>query len=137
MPVRAAGTFDVKVIPQGTPDTVGGVALGRMSIDKTFHGDLEGTSKGEMLTGSTEANGSAVYVAIERVSGTLQGRRGTFVLMHQGTMSRDGRHLTVVIAPNSATGELAGLAGTLAINIVDRKHFYELEYQLPEEKKTK
>ncbi|MEJ7812059.1 MAG: DUF3224 domain-containing protein [Gemmatimonadaceae bacterium] len=131
MTARASGSFDVKVIPQGTPDNADPDALGRMTIDKQFHGDLAGTSKGEMLATSTSAHGSAVYVAIERVTGTLRGRSGSFVLMHQGTMTRDAQQLTVTVAPASGTGALVGLAGTMTITIVGKQHLYELEYTLP------
>lgn len=130
-PTRATGTFDVKVLPQGTPDTADGIALGRMSIDKQFHGDLEAVSRGEMLTSRLES-GSAAYVAIERVTGTLNGRRGSFVLMHQGTMNRESQKLTVVVVPDSGIGQLAGLTGTMTITIVDKKHLYEFTYTLPE-----
>ena len=126
------GTFDVKVIPQGTADTADGIALGRMSIDKQFHGDLEAASKGEMLTSSLESNGSAAYVAIERVIGTLNGRKGSFALMHQGTMNKVSQKLTVTVVPDSGTGELTGLSGTMTITIVEKKHFYEFSYELPE-----
>lgn len=128
---QAKGTFDVKVIPQGAPDTAEGIALGRMSIDKQFHGDLEGTSKGEMLTSGQESNGSRAYVAIERVIGTLNGRRGSFALMHQGTMNKESQHLTVTVVPDSGAGELAALTGTMTITIVDKKHLYEFSYALP------
>jgi hypothetical protein len=128
---QAKGTFDVKVIPQGTPDTADGIALGRMSIDKQFHGELEAASKGEMLTSGNETNGSAAYVAIERVTGTLGGRRGSFALMHQGTMNRESQKLTVVVVPDSGTGQLAGLTGTMTITIVDKKHLYDFTYSLP------
>jgi hypothetical protein len=131
MTQRATGSFDVKIIPHGSADTTDSVALARMSIDKQFHGDLQATSKGEMVTAGIEANGSAAYVAMERVTGTLHGRSGTFVLMHSATMTRDFRYLTVTIVPALATGELVGISGTLTINIVDRQHLYELEYQLP------
>lgn len=130
-PTRATGTFDVKVLPQGTPDTADGIALGRMSIDKQFHGDLEAISKGEMLTSRLESNGSAAYVAIERVTGTLNGRRGSFALMHQGTMNRESQKLTVVVVPDSGTGQLEGLTGTMTITIVEKKHLYEFTYSLP------
>src|SRR5688572_877522 len=103
---HATGTFDVKVVQQGTPDTADGISLGRMSLDKQFHGDLEATSKGEMLTSGLESNRSAAYVAIERVVGTLNGRRGSFALMHQGTMTKEGQKLTVVVVPDSGTGQL-------------------------------
>jgi hypothetical protein len=128
---HANGSFDVKVVPQGTPDTAAGIALGRMSVDKQFHGGLEGTSKGEMVTGMNEGTGAAAYVAIERVTGTLDGRSGSFVLMHSGTMTRDARQLVVTVAAASGTGQLIGLTGTLAINIVEGKHFYEFDYTLP------
>jgi hypothetical protein len=128
---HAKGTFDVKVLPQGTPDTADGIALGRMSIDKQFHGDLEAASKGEMLTSGLESNGSAAYVAIERVIGTLNGRKGSFALMHQGTMNKVSQKLTVVVVPDSGIGELAGLSGTMTITIVEKKHFYEFSYTLP------
>jgi hypothetical protein len=128
---QAKGTFDVKVVPQGNPDTAEGIALGRMSLDKQFHGDLEATSKGEMLTSSLESNGSAAYVAIERVIGTLNGRKGSFALMHQGTMNRESQKLTVMVVPDSGTGQLAGLSGTMTITIVDKKHLYDFAYTLP------
>lgn len=129
---HATGTFDVKLVPQGTPDTAQGIALARMSIDKQFHGDLDATSKGEMLSSGTEANGSAAYVAIERLTGTLHGHSGSFVLMHSGTMTREAQRLTVSVAPGSGTGELAGIAGTMTIRIVEKKHYYDFEYALPE-----
>jgi hypothetical protein len=101
-----------------------------MSIDKQFHGDLEGTSKGQMLTAGTAVEGSAGYVAIERVSGMLHGRRGTFVLQHSGTMTRGAPQLSVTVVPDSATGELVGLAGKMTITISDGKHSYDFEYTL-------
>ena len=129
--IHATGTFDVKVIPQGTPDSADGIALGRMSLDKQFHGDLEATSKGEMLTSGQETNGSAAYVAIERVVGTLKGQRGSFALMHQGTMNKVSQNLTVVVVPDSGTGQLTGLTGSMTITIADKKHLYEFAYSLP------
>ncbi len=127
MTTYASGTFDVKLTPQETQDKA--AAIGRMSIDKQFHGDLEATSKGEMLA-SSESNGSAAYVALERVTGTVSGRSGSFVLMHNGTMTRDVQELSVSVVPGSATGQLEGLAGKMTINIVDKKHLYEFEYTL-------
>jgi hypothetical protein len=127
---QAKGTFDVKVVPQGAPDTAEGISLGRMSLDKQFHGDLEATSKGEMLTSGQESNGSAAYVAIERVIGTLNGRRGAFALMHQGTMNKESQKLTVVVVPDSGTGQLASLTGTMTITIIDKKHLYDFAYSL-------
>jgi len=130
MTTHASGSFEVQINPQAQ-DNAEGSTLGRMSIDKQFHGDLEGTGKGEMLTAGTDT-GSAVYVAIERVTGTLQGRNGTFVLVHHGTMTRDAQQLTITVVPDSGTDQLVGLAGTMAINIVDGKHLYDFEYSLAE-----
>jgi hypothetical protein len=104
-----------------------------MSIDKQFQGDLEATSVGEMLTAGTAVKGSAGYVAVERVSGTLAGRRGTFVLQHTGTMTRGTPQLSVTVVPDSGTGELAGLTGTLAITIADGTHSYDFDYAIDEE----
>jgi len=129
---RASGTFEIKLIPLATDDKAEGATLGRMSIDKQFHGDLEATSKGEMLTAGTDVKGSAGYVAIERVSGTLHGRSGTFVLQHSGTMTRGAPHLTVTVVPDSGTGQLVGLAGKMEIKIADEKHSYDFEYTLAE-----
>jgi hypothetical protein len=103
-----------------------------MSIDKQFHGDLEATSKGQMLSAVTAVKGSAGYVAIERVSGTLHGRSGTFVLQHSGTMTRGAPQQSVTVVPDSGTGQLVGLAGKMTINITDGKHSYEFEYSLAE-----
>jgi hypothetical protein len=125
---HASGAFDVKLTPQGTDD---GVIPARMIIDKQFHGDLEAVSRGEMLTALTGVEGSAGYVAIEQVNGTLHGRRGTFVLQHSGTMTRGAPQLSVTVVPDSGTDQLAGLAGTMAINIAGGEHSYEFEYNLP------
>jgi hypothetical protein len=103
-----------------------------MTIDKQFHGDLEATSKGEMLAAGTAVKGSAGYVAMEKVTGTLKGRTGTFVLQHTGTMNRGEPQLSVTVVPDSGTGQLAGLTGKMAINIADGKHSYEFEYTLAE-----
>jgi hypothetical protein len=129
---RAAGTFEVKLIPQ-KPDNESAVSanFGRMSIDKTFHGDLEGTSKGEMLAAMTAVEGSAGYVAMERVTGTIGGRIGVFALQHSATGNRGVRQLSITVVPDSATDELTGLTGSLKIEIVDGKHFYEFDYTLP------
>lgn len=128
---RATGTFEVKLAPLPTYETAEGAMLGRMSIDKEFRGDLVGTSRGEMLTAFTSVKGSAGYVAIERVSGTLQGRSGTFVLQHSGTMTRGAPRLVVTVVPDSGTGALAGLAGTMQIDTSGGKHAYTFEYTLP------
>ena len=128
---RASGTFEVKVSPQAMDEKTD-ASLGRMSIDKQFHGDLDGTSKGEMLSASTSVKGSAGYVAIEQVSGILNGRRGSFVLQHSGTMTRGEPQLTISVVPDSGTGQLTGLAGKMTITITDGKHSYEFEYTLAE-----
>ena len=131
--MRASGIFEVKVNVQKADNKEAESAkLGRMSLDKQFHGELEATSAGEMLSVGTEVKGSAGYVAIERVNGTLHGRAGTFALQHSGTMTRGEPQLSVTVVPDSGTGELVGIAGKMTINIVDRKHFYEFEYTLPE-----
>lgn len=133
MPAHATGPFDVKLTPQ---DDKIDPTLGRMTIEKTFHGDLEGTSKGQMLTASTDVKGSAGYVAIERVTGTLHTsagpRAGSFSLQHIGTLTRGAPELSIIVVPDSGTGQLVGLAGKLNIHIVDGKHSYEFEYTLPE-----
>jgi hypothetical protein len=130
---QASGTFEVKLAPQ-KPDNAEAEAakLGRMSIDKRFFGDLDATSKGEMLSAMTEVKGSAGYVALERVSGTLHGRSGAFVLQHSGTMTRGAPQLSITVVPDSGTSQLAGLAGAMTIKIADGKHFYEFDYTLPE-----
>ena len=125
---RAIGTFDVSLKPLPMDDDPATQLLGRMSIDKQFHGDLEGTSKGEMLTAGTGVKDSAGYVAIERVSGTLHGRTGTFVLQHSATMTRGVPQLTITVVPDSGTGDLAGLAGTMAITIAGGKHSFDFDY---------
>jgi len=127
---RAIGTFDVKLTPQAAEDQGGGAAVGRLTLDKRFHGDLEATSKGQMLAARTGVQGSAGYVAIELVSGTLHGRTGTFVLQHSGTMDRGAPQLTVTVVPDSGTGELVGLAGSMVIDVADGKHSYVFEYTL-------
>jgi hypothetical protein len=128
---HAAGTFEVKVTPQ-KPDNkeAESANLGRMSIDKQFHGDLEGTSKGEMLSAMSDVKGSAGYVAMERVTGALHGRSGAFVLQHNGTMTRGEPQLSVTVVPDSGTGELAGLSGKLTIRIDGKQHFYEFDYAI-------
>jgi hypothetical protein len=132
MAFHASGIFEVKLLPQALADSGADPTLGRITIAKTFSGDPQGTSKGEMLTAMTPVTGSAGYVAIERVSGTLQGRSGTFALHHMGTMNRGAPQLLITVVPDSGTGDLVGLAGTLDIKIVDGKHFYTFDYGLPE-----
>lgn len=126
----ARGTFEVKLKPQPNEENVGDPKVSRMSIEKQFQGDLQGTSKGQMLAAGTDVKGSAGYVAIELVSGTFHGHTGTFVLQHSGTMTRGTPQLTVTVVPDSGTGQLAGLSGKMIITIVEGKHFYEFEYKL-------
>ena len=129
---HAHGTFDVKISPQPPQDNVGDPTVGRMSIDKQFHGDLEATSKGQMLTAMTDIKDSAGYVAIERVNGTLNGRSGTFALQHTGTMTRGEPQLVITVVPDSGTGQLVGLTGKMTITIAaDGKHSYAFDYTLP------
>jgi len=130
--MHASGSFEVKLVPQGAEDKAEGSTLGRMAIQKQFQGDLEGSSKGEMLSAMTGVKGSAGYVAIERVSGRLGGRSGSFVLQHDATMSRGEPQLNIIVVPDSGTGELAGLSGKMNIIIEAGEHFYEFEYALPE-----
>ncbi len=126
MPTRASGPFDVKLTPQSSGDE----SIGRLMLDKQFHGDLEATSRGEMLAAGTETNGSAGYVALEKVTGKLNGHAGSFVLQHSGTMTRGEGKLSVIVVPDSGTGELVGLSGSMAIIIVDGKHAYEFDYRI-------
>jgi len=132
MSQRAAGPFDVKVVPQ-KPDTqiARAANLGRLTIDKRFHGDLEGISKGEMLATQTEVPGSAGYVAMERVTGSLKGRQGSFVLQHSATMSRGAPTSSITVVPDSGTGELKGITGTMSIAVTsDGGHTYEFNYKI-------
>ena len=131
MSTRATGKFDVKLHPQPLADSSADAMLGRLSIDKQWHGDLAGTSKGEMLSAMTTVKGSAGYVAIERVTATLHGRSGTFVLQHTGTMTRGESQLSVAVVPDSGTGQLTGLTGRLVIKIAGSDHSYEFDYTLP------
>lgn len=125
----ASGTFDVQLAPQPA-DSGGPAAIGRMTIAKQFHGDLEGTSAGQMVAMMTRVDGSAGYVAMEEVAGTLHGRAGSFVLQHSGTMNRGVPALIVSVVPDSGTGELAGISGSMTITITGREHRYELRYTL-------
>jgi hypothetical protein len=127
---HASGTFEVKLIPQTAESKMGDSNIGRFSIDKLFSGDLEGTSKGQMMAVGTEVEGSAGYVAMERVTGTLDGHSGSFYLQHSGTMTRGAQQLSVTVVPDSGTGDLAGLGGKMNITIVDGKHLYDFEYRL-------
>ena len=131
MTTRATGPFEVKLNPQAAYNSDADALLGRLSIDKEFHGNLDATSKGEMLTAGTSVKSSAGYVAIERVTGTLNGRSGSFALQHTGTMNRGAPALTITVVPDSGTGQLEGLTGTMSIEIASGKHSYIFEYSLP------
>jgi hypothetical protein len=133
MSLHASGPFEVKIDPQPADEKGGGPAIGRMLLDKQFHGDLEATSKGTMLAAGTGAkNSSGGYVALEIITGSLKGHTGTFVLQHSATMNRGVPQLSITVVPDSATGQLTGLAGKMNITIVDGKHSYDLEYTLSE-----
>jgi len=125
--MTAEGSFEVKLTPQPLGEDA---VLGRLSIDKEFHGDLDGTSKGQMLAFGPGPNGSAGYVAMEHVTGTLSGKEGTFVLQHSGTMTRGNGQLTVTVVPDSGTADFVGLAGAMRIDIAAGEHSYVFEYTL-------
>ena len=131
---HASGQFEVKMMPQKPDNPVAEAAkFSRMSGEKQFHGDLEGSSKLEMLASSPDAKGSGVYVALERVTGTLKGRSGSFVLHHTGIMKRGVPSLMIEVVPDSGTEQLTGISGKMTINIAkDGKHSYDFEYSLPQ-----
>lgn len=129
---KATGTFEVKINSLPPYNTSVDAKLARMSIDKQFHGDIEAVSQGEMLSAGTDIKGSAGYVAIERVTGTLNGRSGGFVLQHNATMTRGAPYLNIIVVPDSGTGELSGLSGTLHIIIDKGQHSYEFQYSMPD-----
>ncbi len=128
----AKGTFEVTMKAEPPYDVADGVSLGHVHLDKRFAGALEATSVGHMIGARTPIDGSAGYVAIERVTGTLAGKSGTFVMQHNGIMTRGAPSLSVTIVPDSGTGGLAGISGQMRIDIVDGKHFYELEAKFAE-----
>lgn len=129
--MKATGEFEVNLQPlDAYAAGQDGTRLGRMSIDKTFRGDLIAQSKGEMLTAMTPVEGSAGYVAVEQVSGTLNGRQGTFVLQHFGMISRGENRLVLEVVADSGTGELEGLSGSMTIRIEDGRHYYDFEYAI-------
>lgn len=127
----AKGTFNVDLQAQPKDDFFASDTLNRMTIDKQFRGELEAHSKGQMLSALSGVKGSAGYVAIEQVSGILAGKRGSFVLQHSATMTRGTPQQTITVVPDSATGELEGLTGTMVIDITEGKHFYTFSYSLP------
>lgn len=128
------GPFDVKTLPLPADEITTGTTLGRYELDKQYHGPLDATAKGEMLSSGSLAKGAAGYVAIEEVTGTLEGRKGSFALQHWGTISAGKFELRVEIVPGSGTGELTGITGTLTITNNAGKHSYALDYTLPEAK---
>lgn len=133
MSEQIKGTFDVVMEPEPQYDTFeGGLVLGRLLLKKTFHGELDATSTVRMLSAGTAVKGSAGYVAIELVDGKLRGRRGTFVLQHTGTMNRGQASLSVTVVPDSGTGELTGMHGTMTIDIVAGAHSYTFDFVLDE-----
>jgi hypothetical protein len=130
MTTYASGTFEVKLVPQD--DKSEEATLGRMTIEKQFYGDLEGVSRGQMLTALTSVEGSAGYVAIERVTGSLDGRMGSFTLQHSSVMRRGEPQQNIIAVPDSGTGLLAGISGRMTIKIADGKHSYDFEYTIDE-----
>jgi Protein of unknown function (DUF3224) len=130
---NAKGTFDVKIGSLPHYNTSEDAKLARMSIDKQFRGDLVGSSQGEMLSAGTATKGSAGYVAIERVTGKLNDRSGSFVLQHNATMTRGAPYLNIIVIPDSGTEELAGLRGTMRIVVDKGNHSYEFEYSFPDD----
>ena len=131
MTTHAHGTFDVKTTPLHLDEQPPAASLGRFALDKEFHGDLAATSHGEMLTAG-RVEGSAGYVAIERVTGSLHGRAGSFALQHSGTMGPGLLQLTITVVPDTGAGDLAGLSGALTIDFSGGGHAYDLEYSLPD-----
>lgn len=129
--MHATGTFDVKLTPQTAHDHADAGTLGRLWIDKQFHGDLAAQSVGEMIAAGSAVEGSAAYSAVENVRGTLGGRSGSFSLQHTGIMNRGAASLTITVVPDSGTGGLAGLAGVMSITNTDGQHGYAFEYSLP------
>ncbi len=127
----AVGPFEVKMLPVESLPEAPGSALARMTLDKQFHGELEAVGQGQVLTAiSSEVKGSAGYVAIERVTGVLHGRAGSFVLQHSSRMERGVPTQSVTIVPDTGTGGLVGISGSMRIRIEERQHFYDLEYEL-------
>jgi hypothetical protein len=131
LPGHAAGAFEVKISPLTLSEQSADPKMGRMSIEKQYHGELEAIAKGEMLTAQSEMKVSGVYVAVERVSGTLNGKKGSFAMHHTGVMNRGKPELRISVVPDSGTEDLQGLTGTMKIRIENGKHFYDFDYSLP------
>lgn len=134
---RATGSFEVSLQPLPNADVTADGQFGRMLLNKKFIGDLVASARGQMLTAQTPVKGSAGYVAIDHVTGELDGRKGGFVLQHSGSMNRGVPSLSIMVVPDTGTGELTGLSGTLSINIIDGRHFYDFIYSLPEQGRLK
>jgi Protein of unknown function (DUF3224) len=130
---RATGSFEVSLQPLPNVEVSADALLGRMLLTKKFSGDLRASARGQMLSAMTTVKGSAGYVAIDHVTGELDGRQGSFVLQHSGAMNRGAQSLSIMVVPDSGTGELAGLSGTLSINIIDGKHFYDFIYSISQQ----
>src|SRR5690349_14597356 len=128
MPKHAKGPFDVTITPQESPADA---PVARMLLYKEFHGDLEATAHGEMMAASEPLTGPGAYVALDPVAGTLQGRSGSFLMAHRGIRKAAGQELDITIVPESGTGQLAGIVGTVGIRIEEKKHFYTIDYTLP------
>jgi hypothetical protein len=134
---RATGSFEVTVQPLSNVEVSAEATLGRMLLTKKFSGDLRASARGQMLSAMTTVKGSAGYVAIDHVTGELDGRNGSFVLQHAGAMNRGAQSLSIMVVPDSGTGELTGLSGTLSINVIDGRHFYDFIYSIPEQGRLK
>jgi hypothetical protein len=130
---RATGSFEVSLQPLSNAEITSDAMLGRLLLNKKFSGDLTASARGQMLSAGTATRGSAGYVAIDYVTGNLEGRQGSFVLQHSGSMNRGVPTLSIMVVPDSGTDELAGLSGTLSINVIDGKHFYDFIYSIPEQ----
>ena len=128
---HAKGTFDVTITPQQTADDA---PVARMTLYKEFHGDLDAVANGEMLAAHEPLSDAGVYVAIDRLTGTLHGKAGSFLMAHRGMRNGDGQSLDIVIVPGSGTGQLTGITGTIGIEIVEKNHFYTINYELPEQR---
>ena len=134
---RATGSFEVSLQPLPNAEMAEDPMLGRMLLTKKFSGDLRASARGQMLSAMTTVKGSAGYVAIDQVTGELDGHKGSFVLQHSGAMNRGVPSLSIMVVPDSGTDELAGLSGTLSVNVIDGRHFYDFIYSLPEQGRMK
>ena len=128
MPTHAKGPFDVTITPQ---ETAADASVARMLLYKEFHGDLDAIAHGEMMAAHEPLTGAGVYVALDRVTGTLHGKSGSFLMAHRGIANADGQQLDIVIVPGSGTGQLTGITGSVGIEIEEKKHFYTIDYTLP------